>query len=157
MIAAIVAIDESFGIGYNGNLLERIPEDMKRFKELTIGNAVIMGRKTWDSLPAKPLPNRENIVITSHPQASNDIDVVFWNLEETAEWLDNTMKDVFIIGGGSIYKQFLPCCDTLYITVIHKQFENVDTWFPTIDLEEDWHIESFENGPGCTFLTLKRN
>lgn len=159
MIAAIAAIDERFGIGYDGQLLAHIPEDMRHFKELTSGNAVIMGRKTWDSLPQKPLPNRENIVITSHPHEAEQFDVVFWNMEETLEWLENTQKDVFIIGGSSIYEQFLPYCDTLYITLIHKQFELVDSWFPTIDLEEEWHIDNFENSQesNCTFLTLKRN
>lgn len=159
MIAAIVAIDERFGIGYDGQLLAHIPEDMKHFKELTSGNAVVMGRKTWDSLPQKPLPNRENIVITSHPHKAEQFDVVFWNMEEALEWLENTQKDVFIIGGASIYKQFLPYCDTIYITLIHKVFDNVDTYFPTIDLEEEWHIDSFKESleSGCTFLILKRN
>ena len=90
MIAAIAAVDENFGIGYNGQLLAHIPEDMARFKALTTNNAVVMGRKTWDSLPIKPLPNRENIVITSHPHPSKDFNVVFWNMDETLEWLENT-------------------------------------------------------------------
>lgn len=159
MIAAIVAIDERFGIGYDGQLLVHIPEDMKYFKELTSGNAIVMGRKTWDSLPQKPLPNRENIVITSQPHKAEQFDVVFWNMEETLEWLENTQKDVFIIGGASIYKQFLPYCDTIYITLIHKVFDNVDTYFPTLDLEEEWHIDNFKESfnSSCTFLTLKRN
>ena len=67
MISAIVAVDENFGIGFNGDLLEHIPEDLKHFKELTSGHTVVMGRKTWDSLPKKPLPNRHNLVITKDP------------------------------------------------------------------------------------------
>lgn len=158
MIAAIVAVDENFGIGYDGQLLARIPEDMTRFKALTTGNAVVMGRKTWDSLPKKPLPNRENIVVTSHPHSSEDFDIVFWNMDETLEWLDNTQKDVFIIGGATIYEQFLPYCDTIYMTLIYQNFSQVDTWFPQLDMENEWEIKSSEEcwDSNCTFLILKR-
>ena len=72
MISAIVAVDNNWGIGYNGNLLEHIPADLKDFKQLTTGQVVIMGRKTWDSLPKKPLPNRLNIIITSTPQENEE-------------------------------------------------------------------------------------
>lgn len=158
MIAAIAAVDENFGIGYNGQLLAHIPEDMARFKALTTNNAVVMGRKTWDSLPIKPLPNRENIVITSHPHPSKDFNVVFWNMDETLEWLENTQKDVFIIGGASVYEQFLPYCDTIYMTLIYQNFPQVDTWFPQLDMKDEWEIKSSEEywECKCTFLVLKR-
>ena len=81
MISAIVAVDNNWGIGFNGDLLEHIPEDLKYFKELTSGGVVIMGRKTWDSLPKKPLPNRVNIVITSNPKEDEE-NVKYMTLEE---------------------------------------------------------------------------
>jgi dihydrofolate reductase len=80
MISAIVAVDKNWGIGFNNDLLEHIPEDLKRFKELTTGNTVIMGRKTWDSLPKKPLPDRLNIIITSNPK-ENEENIKYMTLE----------------------------------------------------------------------------
>ena len=88
MIKAIVAVDENWGIGYNGDLLEHVPEDLKRFKELTTNNIVVMGRKTWDSLPKKPLPNRLNIVVTSK-QIEDMENVKFLSLEETIRYIIN--------------------------------------------------------------------
>lgn len=131
MIAAIAAVDNNWGIGYNGSLLVSIPEDLKYFKELTNNKIVIMGRKTWDSLPKKPLPNRQNIVITSNPTEDYHIE-----MDSLKTWLSVTQKDVFIIGGGQIYKELLPFCDKLYITKIHKDFENIDTFFPKLNNNE---------------------
>ena len=138
MISAIVAVDENFGIGFNGNLLEKIPEDMKYFKELTTNNIVIMGRKTWDSLPKKPLPNRTNIVITNQKR-SEENGAKFMTLEDAMRYaIVNRPTDVFIIGGGSIYKGFLPICDKVYLTKIMISHENVDTYFPNIELMDNW-------------------
>lgn len=137
MISAIVAVDNDWGIGFNGNLLEHIPEDMKYFVHLTTGNVVIMGRKTWDSLPRKPLPNRTNIVITSNPNMDNDAE--FMDLFDTKLYLIyNKNDDIFIIGGGQIYKELLPYCDSVYITKIYKDHENVDTYFPNLDEMSGW-------------------
>ena len=86
MISAIVAVDYNWGIGFNGDLLEHIPEDLKYFKQLTTGNTVIMGRKTWDSLPNKPLPNRTNIVITNNT-----------NMEGQAEFMNLTDAMLYFI------------------------------------------------------------
>ena len=77
MISAIVAVDNNWGIGYNGKLLERIPEDLKYFKELTNNNVIVMGRKTWNSLPVNPLPNRTNIIITRNPIHFTNINGAF--------------------------------------------------------------------------------
>mgnify|MGYP004457001829 CR=1 FL=1 len=107
MISAIVSVDENMGIGANGKLLVSYPEDMKFFKDTTIGHIVVMGRKTWDSLPKKPLPNRLNIIITSHPEKSDDININFITMEDfldNLEYLDAGDKEIFIIGGASIYK-----------------------------------------------------
>ena len=137
MIYAIVAADKNNGIGFNGDLLEHIPEDLKYFKQLTTGNTVIMGRKTWDSLPNKPLPNRTNIVITNNT-----------NMEGQAEFMDltdvilyfiyNKNDDIFIIGGGKIYEELLPMCNRVYVTKIFKDHDQVDTYFPNLDESDKW-------------------
>ena len=145
MISAIVAVDSNWGIGYNGDLLEHIPEDLKYFKQLTSGNVVVMGRKTWDSLPKKPLPNRLNFVITSQTQ-NNGCDLVNgeWiliSMENMIFQLENNNHDYdnyFIIGGGTIYKELLPLCDRVYVTKINKTHENVDSYFPNLDESDEW-------------------
>ena len=140
MISAIVAVDENFGIGFNGDLLEHIPEDLKHFKELTSGHNVVMGRKTWDSLPKKPLPNRHNLVITKDPsiyELTNE--VWFYTLRQIEVlMLKNKNMNYFIIGGGQIYEKLLPICDKVYLTKIMVSHENVDTYFPNIELMDNW-------------------
>ena len=144
MISAIVAVDNSWGIGYNGDLLEHIPEDLKYFKQLTSGNVVVMGRKTWDSLPKKPLPNRLNIIVTRSPIHFQDFTDVkscamSLDLNETIDLITDTYdKEVFIIGGSQIYKELLPYCDRVYITKINKTHENVDSYFPNLDESDEW-------------------
>ena len=140
MISAIVAVDENFGIGFNGGLLEHIPEDLKHFKELTSGHTVVMGRKTWDSLPKKPLPNRHNLVITKDPsiyELTNE--VWFYTLRQIEVlMLKNKNVNYFVIGGGQIYEKLLPICDKVYLTKIMVSHENVDTYFPNIELMDNW-------------------
>lgn len=173
MIAAIVAIDNNWGIGFDGELLERIPEDMKYFRELTEDNIVIMGRKTWDSLPSQPLPNRNNIIIstTLYLDYCNKLgSFVAVSEMEKIQWILNFVKmgyaycdkDIFIIGGGSIYEQLLPYCDTVYLTFIGKDHKNVDTYFPRIDKDPEWEIDTCTElresvtGIPYAFLTYKR-
>ena len=133
MISAIVAVDNNWGIGFNGDLLEHIPEDLKYFKQLTAGNVVIMGRKTWDSLPNKPLPNRLNIVITSQKRENKE-NVKFMSLKEAKQYaIINRPTNVFIIGGGNVYAQFINRVDKLYVTHIHHSWDDADTFFPQID------------------------
>lgn len=105
MIAAIVAVDENWGIGRNGDLLINIPEDKKFFKERTNGSIVIMGRKTWDSLPKKPLPNRKNYVISKSQKHVNGVD--FISMDSAIELIQNEDSDIFIIGGGQIYEKLM--------------------------------------------------
>ena len=137
MIYAIVAADKNNGIGFNGDLLEHIPEDLKYFKELTQDNIVIMGRKTWDSLPKKPLPNRLNIIITSNPK-ENEENVKYMTLEEAINFaVVQRPKKVFIIGGGKIYKEFMPFVKKIYLTRILKEYSNVDTYFPDLN---NWEL-----------------
>lgn len=142
MISAIVAVDENWGIGFNGDLLEKIPEDLKRFKKLTKGNVVVMGRKTWDSLPNKPLPDRLNIIISRQPQFVDFLTVSI-GMEEAKVRAKAASKDPedewFVIGGGQIYKELLPFCDRVYVTKIFKSHENVDTYFPNLDEPEEWN------------------
>ena len=136
MISAIVAVNNDWGIGYNGDLLEHIPEDLKYFKTLTSGHAVVMGSKTWDSLPKKPLPDRMNIIISHEGNLLLENGAIRLKLEDLN--LDYFETDVFIIGGGSIYQQLLPFCDRVYVTKIYKSHEQVDTYFPNLDELDDW-------------------
>lgn len=139
MISAIVAVDNNWGIGFNGDLLEHIPEDLKYFKQLTSGCVVVMGRKTWDSLPKKPLPNRLNIVITSQERHFEEM-AAFIPFSEAVSRLKRSPKedDWFIIGGGQIYKELLPYCDRVYVTKIFKDHDQVDTYFPNLDESDEW-------------------
>jgi dihydrofolate reductase len=154
MISAIVAVDKNWGIGYQGQLLEHLPPDMKYFKELTMGNIVIMGRKTWDSLPVKPLVNRHNIIIsksipeTKLPQIITDREdpITFLQMNSLIQNWEKVKrfsnKEIFIIGGGEIYKQLLPYCDRVYVTFIGKSHENVDTYFPNLDKDPNWEVST---------------
>ena len=161
MISAIVAVDTDWGIGFNGELLEAIPEDLKRFKELTTGHTIIMGRKTWDSLPRKPLPKRSNIIIsTANPTIINKLTLRL-QMEDVINYLNYTNEDVFIIGGGQIYEKLLPLCDKVYLTRIYKSHDNIDTYFPNLDEMKDWEVEHCSelkeyNDIKYTFLTYRR-
>lgn len=140
MISAIVAVDNNWGIGFNGDLLEHIPEDLRYFKEITENNWIVMGRKTWDSLPKKPLPNRPHLVITNNPMSYEDMDEVLFAKIGQAKLIMNTQKgiDFFVIGGGQIYEKLLPMCDRVYVTKIFKDHDQVDTYFPNLDESEEW-------------------
>ena len=133
-IHLIWAQDANAAIGKAGTLPWHYPEDLKNFKKLTIGNTIIMGRKTWDSLPIKPLPNRHNIVISSKNQFNVDsytsIDLCIQDLKK-----NKSINDVFIIGGMSIYKYFYKYAQSLHITFIDKVYSETDTFFP-ISLEQ---------------------
>lgn len=138
MISAIVAVDNNWGIGFNGNLLEHIPEDLKYFKELTSGHCVMMGRKTWDSLPKKPLPNRKNYIISSSQPAILGDNIIRFQMDDAITFLNYVWEDVFIIGGGVIYKELLPYCDRVYVTKIFKDHDQVDTYFTDLDKSDEW-------------------
>ena len=138
MISAIVAVDNNWGIGFNGDLLEHIPEDLKYFKQLTSGHSIIMGRKTWDSLPTKPLPNRRNYIISSEQPRILHKNAIRFQMDDALTFLDYTWEDVFVIGGGSIYEKLLPLCDRVYVTKIYKDHDQVDTYFPNLDESEEW-------------------
>lgn len=138
MISAIVAVDNDWGIGFNGELLEHIPEDLKHFKQLTEGHTIIMGTKTWNSLPFKPLPNRTNIIISTAKPLIMDKRTLRLPIGDVIDYLNYTTDDVFIIGGGMIYKQLLSMCDKVYVTKIFKNHNQVDTYFPNLDKSNEW-------------------
>ena len=131
MISIIVAVSEDWGIGKDNELLWHIPEDMKRFKRLTSGNTVIMGKKTWESLPRRPLPGRKNIVLTDIPDESVENAVTAYSIDDALNKC-GTDEEIFIIGGGSIYRQFMPIADRLFITHVHRK-ASADVYFPKID------------------------
>jgi dihydrofolate reductase len=137
MISIIVAVSEDWGIGKDNELLWNISEDLKRFKRLTTGNVVIMGKKTWESLPIRPLPGRKNIVLTDDPTECIDCSVTAYSIEDA---LSKCKKgdEIFVIGGGSVYRQFMPMADRLYITHVHR-IAPADVYFPEIDLKT-WQI-----------------
>lgn len=140
MISIIVAIAEDYGIGYKNELLWHIPEDLKRFKQITSGKTVVMGKRTWESLPKRPLPLRKNIVITDNPEDKFDGAVMAYSIPGAVEMSGN--DEIFIIGGGSIYKQFMLLADRLYITHVHSS-SLADVYFPEID-KSVWNIVSRE-------------
>ena len=130
----IVAIAENRAIGKNNGLLCHLPEDLKYFKKTTSGKTVIMGYNTWLSLPVKPLPKRRNVVLVPDSSFdSPDFDSAY-SIEDVGR-ICGADDECFIIGGGMVYKQFLPLADRLYITWIFKDFE-ADIFFPEVDFSQ---------------------
>lgn len=158
-ISIIVAIAQNFAIGKNNDLLFHLPNDLKRFKEITTGHPVIMGRNTLLSLPKGALPNRRNIVITDNPEEQFDRCEMVFSIEEAIHTVENE-EEAFIIGGGMIYRQFYPLAGKLYLTLVHKDFD-ADVYFPEINYSE-WDELSREdlfdekNGFEYSYLNLKR-
>ena len=138
----IVAVDKNWGIGCGNELLARIPEDMKYFREKTLGNVVVMGRKTFESLPNGALPDRENIVLSRSGFKAKDVANLHINLQALASASNN--DDIFIIGGESIYSQALPHCKRAYVTKIDAEFREADKFMINLDEHPDWTIESAE-------------
>lgn len=138
---AIVAVDENWAIGLNGELLVRIPADQKFFRETTTGKVVVMGRKTLESFPGKkPLPNRTNIVLSKNHSYKADGVTVVSSVEELEEKLSAYDEDdIYLIGGDSVYRLLLNRCNTALVTKIDKAYE-ADTYFPNLDKDEDWKL-----------------
>ena len=141
-ISIIVAIASNYAIGKDNDLLWHISKDLKRFKEITKNHYIIMGKRTYYSLPVRPLPNRVSMILTDVIGESIDNCVMAYSIEDAIEKMDSD-KENFIIGGGAIYKQFMPLANKLYITRVHKDFE-ADTFFPEIS-EKKWELTSSEN------------
>lgn len=141
LIAIVAALDEQNAIGRDGGLLCHLPNDLKHFKEITTGHCVIMGRKTYESLPKGALPNRTNIVITSDKRENYPGCIVVRSIEEALAQCKQG-ETAFIIGGGEVYRTTIQLADTLYITLIDHVFEEADTFFPPIDPEEWEQVEA---------------
>ena len=137
----IVAVDANWGIGYKNQLLVSIPADMRFFKETTTGKVVVMGKNTLESFPGgKPLANRTNIVVALEKDYKVPGAIVVNSIEEAVEAVkEYNQDDVIVIGGASIYKQFLPYCDVAHVTKIDYAYE-ADTYFPNLDADDDWEI-----------------
>ncbi len=167
MIKLIVAVDNNFGIGYKNELLFRVKEDLKRFRELTTGHFVVMGRKTYESLP-KALPERVNVVITRNKNYNpkNISVIVEQDINKILSYYISTgqqTKDLWVIGGAEIYEAFLPFADEVHLTMIHKEAKSVDTYFPVEKLvEQGFRLKdsrrSFSDEYDCklTFITYEK-
>jgi len=157
VISIIVAIASNQAIGKDNQLLWHIPEDLKRFKRLTTGHTIVMGKRTFESLPLRPLPNRRSIVITDIPGEEIEGCVMAYSIEDAISKME-AGEENFIIGGGSVYRQFLPLADKLYLTLVEKEFE-ADTFFPDIQWDE-WNIQLQEENDSeqfkYTYLNLER-
>jgi len=162
MITIIVAIAENRAIGIDNNLLYHIPADMKRFRNLTTGNTVLMGRKTFQSLPKGALPDRRNIVLTRSESALFPGAETFPSLEAALEACGPD-EHVYIIGGAQVYRKALPLADTLEVTLVHDTPLMADSFFPEFE-DGTWKIASrqdFEPDSRCpwaySFITYIRH
>lgn len=145
MISIIAAIDRNRGIGYENKLLFWLPNDLKRFKALTTGNTIVMGRKTFESLPKGALPNRRNIVLSSRPDAVYPGAETYTTLEAALQSCQSD-EQIYIIGGASVYQQALPLADALCLTEVDAEAPHVDAYFPEID-PKIWQEKSRESHP----------
>jgi dihydrofolate reductase len=159
MITVIAAVAENNALGKENQLLWHLPDDFKRFKTLTSGHYIIMGRKTFESFP-KPLPNRTHVIISRQANYQPEGCIVVNSLEQAIEACPKT-EEVFIIGGGEIYRQSIAVADKLDLTIVHASFE-ADTLFPEIDLSQ-WQLVFEEHHPkderhdyAFTFQTFTR-
>ncbi len=152
----IVAVDKNWAIGCKNRLLVSIPEDMKFFRQETGGKVVVMGRKTLESFPnGLPLKNRTNIVLTKNPNYKVKGAAICHSVEETLKELENyPSEDVYIIGGDSVYRQFLPYCSVAHVTRIDHVFE-ADAWFPDIGEMPEWELTGESEEKTCFDLEYR--
>lgn len=172
MISIIACISkDNRAIGYQNQLLYHLPSDMVRFRELTTGHTIVMGRKTFDSLPNGALPHRRNIIVSKSLKEIDGAEV-YPTLEEALRAAQGdtlsapkedtgiaSPEEIFIIGGESIYRQALPAARKLYLTLVDKELEQADTFFPAIN-NSAWEVTEKEmrneNGLSFSFLTYIR-
>ncbi len=165
---AIVACDAGWGIGCKGCLQQRVGSDLRRFRALTLGKVIIYGRNTLDTFPGgKPLPGRVNLILRTREEGEREGCEFVSSLEELHQrlrWLKHqgySDNDFIVIGGGKVYEQLLPYCDTVLVTQFEEAYE-ADVWFPDIDGSPDWFLESCgqwleEDGVRFRYLTYRRN
>ncbi|MBR6637421.1 MAG: dihydrofolate reductase, partial [Lachnospiraceae bacterium] len=137
----IAAVDSNWAIGYQGNLLVRIPLDQQFFREMTTGKVIVMGRKTLATFPnGLPLANRINVILSKNKWFKVKGAVCVHSVDEALEYLKQYKKeDIFIIGGESIYRQFLPYCDTVHLTKIDYEYK-ADSYFPNLSEDPEWEM-----------------
>lgn len=150
----IVAVDSNWAIGHKGKLLVSIPEDMQFFRRETTGKVVVMGRKTLESFPnGLPLKNRVNVVITKDKEYNVKDAIICHSIEEALEVLKQyNDEDIYVIGGESVYRQFLPYCSVAHVTKINYSYD-ADTYFPNLDEMDEWTIE--ESSDERTYFDLE--
>lgn len=155
----IVAVDRNWAIGKGGDQLIYLSEDLKRFKALTTGHPVILGRKTLATFPGgRPLKGRRNLILSRNPDFAPEGAEVFASMDAL---LAEAPEDAFVIGGASVYQALLDRCDTAYITKIARSFPDTDCWFPDLDQRPEWRIaeegpELEEQGVKFRYVTYKR-
>ena len=154
---AIVAVDKNWSIGKDDKLLFNISDDLKRFKALTSGNIVVMGRKTFESLPIKPLPNRINVVITNNKDFSYPNVITINDIKDVKKFFKD--KKIYIIGGEAIYKQFLKFCDIIHVTKIQADGHG-NKFFPNLDIDDNFKstllADLIDNDLRYQYLVYKR-
>ena len=161
MISIIVAIAANYAIGKKGDLLCHLPEDLKHFKTITSGKTVMMGERTFFSLPKHPLPNRRNIVLTDVAGKTFEGAEAVYSIDEMVKAVQGE-EEAFVIGGGMVYRQMMERADKLYITHIHHSWEDADTFFPQIDpaiwkqLSAERHSADDKNPYDYTFAEYGR-
>lgn len=158
-INIIAAVAKNGGIGYKNQLIYHLPDDLKYFKKITSGHTVVMGFNTFKSLPKGPLPNRRNIILTSQKIEIPGAEVCH-NIDELWSMVDDS-EEIFIIGGASVYKQFIEMADRLYITEIEDSPEEVDVFFPDIDDSWDvayaeYHNKDEKHSVAFSFVTYEK-
>lgn len=147
ILIALTDIENGIGDG-EGHLLFQVPNDMKRFKELTTNKCVVMGRKTWESLPIRPLPKRKNYVLTSDPDYKVDgLTMILRSVDEVLELAKS--RDVFVAGGGEVYSQLMPFADKMELTHVHDIHTGAQVFFPEIDVRE-WKLVKVKEHPAST-------
>lgn len=160
MVIIIAAIAKNNALGKDNQLIWHLPADLKRFKSITLGQTVVMGRKTFESL-GKPLPNRKNIVITRNRNFKKE-GVTMVNSLEEALAISKEKENIYILGGAEIYSQAFPLADLLDLTLIHEHFE-ADTFFPVIDqsvwkeIKREDHVKDDKNAFDYSFVTYKKS
>lgn len=158
----IVAMAEDGAIGLDGDMPwgKGLPADLQHFKKTTMGYPIVMGRKTYESLPKRPLPGRQNIIVTRNRSYNAPGATIVHGLKEAIEQCQG--EQLFLIGGGELYQQGLDLADCLHITIVHHRWEEADTFFPDIDIDlwecisEEPHPADEKNRYPYTFTTWRR-
>ena len=154
----IVAVDENWAIGRDGEQMIYLSTDLKHFKAMTMGHPVVLGRKTMATFPGgKPLKGRRNLILSRNPNLTPEGGEVYHDMDSL---LENTPDDAFVIGGASVYNELIDKCDTAYVTRIHASYP-ADCWFPNLDEKSDWELTETselmeEKGVSFQYCTYKR-